>query len=127
MVVAQGGEPSAFENADALSSARLRTPVGASSAGYIADLDALTVARASIVLGAGRERKGDPIDLAVGVELHAKVGSQVERGQPIATLHANDEARLAEAERVLQSAVRISATHIEPPPLILERLVPSER
>ena len=66
-----------------------------------------------IVLGAGRERKGDPIDLAVGVVLQAKVGDRVRRGQPLAVLHANDEARLDEAERVLRSAIDVSAAAVE--------------
>ena len=80
------------------------------------------MARASIALGAGRERKGEPIDLAVGVVLQAKLGDRVSRGQPIAMLHANDEARLVEAERVLRTAVALSRTPVEPPPVILERL-----
>jgi len=122
MIVAQRGDPAAFEKIDRLPSARLRTPCVALNEGYLARLDALTVARASIVLGAGRERKGDPIDLAVGVELHAKVGDRVAAGQPLATIHANDPDRAAEAEHLLRQAISISATHIERPSLILERV-----
>ena len=85
-------------------------------------LDALGVAHASIALGAGRERKGDPIDLAVGVVLNAKLGDAVSRGQPVAVLHANDEARLVDAERVLRGAIAFSSAAVEPPPVILERL-----
>jgi thymidine phosphorylase len=88
----------------------------------MSQLDALTVARASIVLGAGRESKGDPIDLAVGVHLEAKIGDRVSRGEPIAVLHANDESRLPEAERVLRSGITLSTAPVAPPPLILERL-----
>jgi len=91
-------------------------------ADYLSQLDALTVARASIVLGAGRERKGDPIDLAVGVRLEAKIGDRVSRGEPVAVLHANDESRLPEAERVLRSGIKLSTAPVAPPPLILERL-----
>jgi len=125
MIVAQGGNPAAFDNSSRLPSARLRTQVLASNDGYLARLDALTVARSSIILGAGRERKGDPIDLAVGVELQAKIGDRLNRGQPLAILHANDEARQVEAERIFSSAVTISTDYVAPPPLILERLSPS--
>ena len=90
--------------------------------GYVARVDALTVAHASTALGAGRERKGEPIDLSVGILLGARVGERVARGQPLATLHANDEARLAEAERVLRMAIGVSAAAVEARPLILERL-----
>jgi pyrimidine-nucleoside phosphorylase len=127
MVVAQGGDASAVDEADGLPSARLRTTLAAPSDGYLERLDALTVARASTVLGAGRERKGDPIDLSVGVEVHARVGDKLSRDQPIATLHGNDEGRMQRAQQVLREAISISATHIEPLPLILERLTPLQR
>ena len=122
MVEAQGGNSAAFDNRTQLPAARLQRPVLAEADGYLNRLDALGVARASIALGAGRERKGDPIDLAVGVVLQAKLGDRVSRGQPLAVLHANDEARLAEAERALRTAVELSSTRVAPPPVILERL-----
>jgi pyrimidine-nucleoside phosphorylase len=125
MVEAQGGDTAAFDDRSKLPAARLRQPLLAQESGYVARLDALSVARASIALGAGRERKGEPIDLAVGVLLERKIGDRVARGEPLAVLHANDERRLAEAERILRSAIDISATAVEPPPLIVERLAGS--
>jgi pyrimidine-nucleoside phosphorylase len=122
MVVSQHGDPAAFEDRRRLPQARLQHPLLAEAGGYFARADALTVARASTALGAGRERKGDPIDLSVGIVLQAKVGERVEQGQPLAVLHANDETRLAEAERVLRGAFEISNEAVPPPPLILERL-----
>jgi pyrimidine-nucleoside phosphorylase len=122
MIEAQGGDTRAFDDRGRLPTARLQRPVLAESDGYLSQLDALTVARASIVLGAGRERKGDAIDLAVGVHLAAKLGDRPGRGQPIAVLHANDESRLDEAERVLRSGIALSTTAVASPPLILERL-----
>jgi thymidine phosphorylase len=96
--------------------------VCAASDGYLARLDALTVAHAATALRAGRERKGDPIDLSVGLVLQAKVGDRVERGQPLAILHANDEGRLGRAEQLLLQATVFSGEAVMPPPLILERL-----
>jgi pyrimidine-nucleoside phosphorylase len=122
MVEAQGGDPAAFDDRTRLPTARIQRQVLSEADGYVSRLDALTVARASVVLGAGRERKGDPLDLAVGVLLSAKLGDRVTRGQPIAVLHANDETRLAEAERVLRDAFALSQTPVIPPPVILERL-----
>ena len=52
----------------------------------------------------------------------AKVGDRVVRGQPLATLHANDETRARAAEGVLRSAIDVSAAAVVPPPLILERI-----
>jgi pyrimidine-nucleoside phosphorylase len=122
MIEAQGGDARAFDDRSLLPRATLRRPVVAESDGYISRLDALTIARASIVLGAGRERKGDPIDLAVGVRLDAKIGDRVGRGEPLAVLHANDESRVLEAERVLRGGVELSTTPVTPPPVILARL-----
>src|SRR5579859_5425665 len=122
MVAAQGGDTSAFEDRTRLPAARLQRTVSAEVDGYVERLDALTVAHAATVLGAGRERKGDPVDLAVGIVLAARVGHQVQRGQPLAVLHANDEARLLEAEGLLRQAVTLSPRAVEKRPLIIERL-----
>ena len=122
MVEAQSGDTRAFDDPRQLPTARLRAPVRASADGWLTRLDALGVARASICLGAGRERKGDAIDLAVGVELQAGIGDQVQRGQSLAIMHANTADRLAAAERILQTAIEIGPERVPPPPLILERL-----
>jgi pyrimidine-nucleoside phosphorylase len=125
MIAAQGGDTAAFDDRARLPRARIAHPVLADTDGYLVRLDALTVARAGIVLGAGRERKGDPIDLAVGLVLEAKLGDPIGRGQPLAMLHANDEARLAAAEQVFRGGITLAAAPVAPPPLILERLVPA--
>jgi pyrimidine-nucleoside phosphorylase len=122
MVEAQGGDSAAFDDRARLPTAQLQRMLMVEADGWLAAVDALTVARAAIVLGAGRERKGDPIDLSVGVVLRARVGERVSRGEPLATLHANDPTTLDEAERVLRSAISVSETAVEARPLILERL-----
>jgi pyrimidine-nucleoside phosphorylase len=122
MVQAQGGDTSAFDDPTRLPAARIREPILAQQAGYVARLDALTIARASNRLGAGRERKGDPIDLAVGVVLHAKVGDRVEQDQPLLTIHANDARRLEDARQLVHAAIELSATPVPQPALILERV-----
>jgi thymidine phosphorylase len=75
-----------------------------------------------MLLGAGRERKGDPIDLGVGIVLEAKVGDAVRRGEPIAVLHATDPHRLATAQMALREGVTVAPEPLEPRPLILDRL-----
>jgi pyrimidine-nucleoside phosphorylase len=122
MVEAQGGNTAAFDDRSRLPRAAIQHSVVADTDGYLTQLDALTVAKASIALGAGREKKGDPIDLSVGVVLQAKLGDQIARGQPIAIVHANDAARLDQAERLLRSGITVSNTPVAATPLILERL-----
>ncbi len=126
MVETQGGDARAFDDRSRLPAARLCEPVNAPSSGYLSRLDALAVAHVATLLGAGREKKGDPVDLAVGLELRAKLGEPVEAGRPLAILHANDETRLAAARAAFLSAFDVTATRETPPPLILERIgIPS--
>jgi pyrimidine-nucleoside phosphorylase len=122
MVQAQGGDTSAFDDPRRLPGAAIQEPLLAQHQGYLARLDALTIARASNLLGAGRERKGDPIDLAVGVVLHTRLGERIEPGQPLLTIHANDARRLDDARRLLETGIAVSATPFESPPLILGRV-----
>jgi pyrimidine-nucleoside phosphorylase len=122
MVEAQGGDTAAFDDPARLPSASIQEPLPATASGYVARCDALTVARAANLLGAGRERKGDPIDLAVGIVLYARVGDRLEQGQPILTIHANNPRRLAEARRLLESGLQVSEARVPAPPLILDRV-----
>ncbi len=122
MVESQGGDARAFDDRARLPAARVQRVLTAEEAGYVARLDALTVARASTELGAGRERKGDPIDLSVGVVLDVKVGDRVEHGQPLATLHANDAGRAEFAEWTLRSGIAVSHERVAPLPLVLEHI-----
>jgi pyrimidine-nucleoside phosphorylase len=114
MVRAQGGDERAVSAPELLPAAPVRRDIAAPRSGLVTRLDARMVARAALALGAGRERKGDRIDPAVGVVLAAKVGERVQRGQPLATLHAASEARLEAAERVLGEAFNVAE---EPAPL----------
>ncbi|MCB0238472.1 MAG: pyrimidine-nucleoside phosphorylase, partial [Anaerolineae bacterium] len=87
---------------------------------WLAELHADTIGAAAVVLGGGRQKKDDTIDPAVGIVLAAKVGDQVEAGQPLCWIHANDEDRLAEATAMVRDAIRISAEPVDAPPLILD-------
>jgi thymidine phosphorylase len=77
------------------------------------------IALAATELGAGRERKEDPIDHAVGVVCRAKRADRVERGQPLAEIHARDEAAAETAEAALLAAYAIG-DEPEPLPLVLD-------
>jgi thymidine phosphorylase len=79
-------------------------------------LNALQVGMASVDLGAGRERKEDNIDHAVGVVVHKKVGDAITVGEPTFTLHANDRARLEQARRRLDNTIVYSAHPTAPLP-----------
>ncbi len=119
-VAAQGGNLAAVDDPSLLPAAPLIEPLVAERSGYLAELDAREVGYAVVELGGGRERKGDPVDPAVGVVLAqgAKVGNAVDTGDPLMWIHARDAESLAVAKARLRAAVRITDDPVEPPPLI---------
>ncbi len=116
LVAAQGGDVAMIDDPGKLPQARIREELSAREDGYLAQVHAMQVARAAFELGAGREKKGDPIDPAVGVVVHHKVGDRVKRGDVLFTLHANDADRLARARAILAEAVGFRAQEQQPLP-----------
>jgi pyrimidine-nucleoside phosphorylase len=122
LVEAQGGDVAAVENPDRLPRAPHVEEVPAPRSGYVAHLAARKIGLACGLLGAGREVKGQRVDPAAGVELLAKMGDRVEKGQPLARLHTSREDRLPQAKELVLKAYTIGETPLEPPPLILDRV-----
>lgn len=114
VIEAQGGDPAVIDDYRRLPRARHRRELPARRDGVITHIDAAAVGRACMQLGAGRERLDSPIDRAVGIVLHKKVGDPVEVGESLCTIAYNDVGRLPEVERVLSEAFVIAS---EMPPL----------
>jgi len=127
MVAAQGGDPAYLDHPERLPTARFIEVVPAPRAGWIAGLDALEVGMTAVDLGAGRARKNDAINHAVGIVLGAKVGDRVEAGQPLFTVHADDEVKLTEAKKRLLAAYTWSDAPVAPPPLIHQIITTADR
>jgi pyrimidine-nucleoside phosphorylase len=117
-VAAQGGDVAAVDDPGRLSHATLIVPLASPRDGYVQAIDAATVGMAVVDLGGGREKKGDPIDHAVGVIMRARIGDRVEAGQPLCDIHANDQERLVQAQRRLAQAFTIGPEPVTPPPLV---------
>ena len=122
-VEAQGGDVAYVEHPDRLPTARLVMPLSSPRSGFVSRLRASEVGFAAMLLGGGRAEKGDAVDHAVGVALHAKIGDWVDAGQPLLTVHANDEARLSEAAVRLLQAYTWSDAPVEPPTLTHQVIV----
>ncbi|HEX9123840.1 MAG TPA: thymidine phosphorylase [Actinomycetota bacterium] len=119
MVEAQGGDPRVVEDPDAvLPRAPVRVPILAARAGYLAAVDAEAIGRASGDLGAGRKKKGDPIDPAVGIVFRPKVGDRLEPREELGTVHARDEASARACVGTVLAAMTVSADPVEAPPLV---------
>ncbi len=121
-VAAQGGDARVADDYALLPRANVALPVAAPRTGYIAALDARTVGETSVVLGAGRTRKEDPVDLDVGIVLSAKIGDRVEQGQTLFTVHAKSEADAADAAERLLAAYAWADAAVPPPPLVYDVL-----
>jgi thymidine phosphorylase len=116
-VTAQDGDTRALEN---LPVTDVVQEVGAPQTGYVAQIEALGVGRAALLLGAGRLKKGDEVDPGVGVEVLITSGDEVEEGQPVVRLYGGRNVEKA-VELVLE-ALKISDTPDEHPPAILGSL-----
>ncbi|MDD3879794.1 MAG: thymidine phosphorylase [Syntrophomonas sp.] len=122
IVAAQGGKLDYSRPSYGLPEAAIKEKITAGKRAYVERLDALEVGQAAMLLGAGRERLGDTIDHAVGIELFKKQGDLVEAGDTLALIHANDPVRLETARRVLLDAYHFSDKAAEKKPLIIETI-----
>src|SRR5260221_304744 len=119
VVAAQGGDASQVEDPTRLPAAPARQILKAPHTAYVAGIDAERVGLASVRLGAGRARKEDAIDHAVGLVLLAKVGDRVAAGQPLIEVHARTEAAAKEVSAELLASYTWSNAANAPPALIL--------
>jgi pyrimidine-nucleoside phosphorylase len=122
LVESQGGDVRAVDDPSRLPRAAIIQTFDAERAGYISQVAADDIGIASFELGAGRERKEDPIDLAVGLRLHVKVGDYVEAGTPLVTIYANHAEKIAPCRARLQTAIAYSETVVEPLPLFYDTI-----
>lgn len=117
LVQAQGGDVSYVDNPSRFPGAEYVEVVESPRNGYLAQIQARSVGEAAVTLGAGRAKKADPIDHAVGLVIHRKVGDKVEKGEPLFTIHANDESKLVEARDAVLAAHSLSADPVSALPL----------
>jgi len=120
LVQAQGGDVSYIEDVSRFPKAKLVDVVKAHRNGSISQIHARSVGEASVLLGAGRAKKSDAVDHAVGIVIHKKVGDKVETGEPLFTIHADDETRLAEARQMTLTAHFFSDSDVPPLPLFYD-------
>lgn len=127
MVEAQGGDVRMIDDPSRLPAAPVVETARAPVAGFVARLDAGIVGETMTALGAGREKKGDPVDHRVGVIFHCKVGDRVALGAPLFTLHLarSDDVSLAR-ERLLQ-AYQWSDAPVPHRPIIVGRFASDPR
>ncbi len=117
MVAAQGGNPDA-----PLPTAKHQEVISADKDGVIASMNALQVGISAWRLGAGRERQGEKVQAGAGIEIHAKPGAAIKKGEPLFTLHTDESARFERAKAALTGAVEIGDKVADHLPLVLEKI-----
>lgn len=108
IVKSQGGDDSIIEDYTKLPQASIKYEVKATKDGYVKNIDALKVAKACKNLGAGRDKKSDPIDYSAGIYLTQKYGEPVCSGETIAVIYTNKEDTIKGAEELILDAFEIS-------------------
>jgi pyrimidine-nucleoside phosphorylase len=117
LVTAQGGDATFVDNPRKFPLAKIVDVVKADRSGYLVQVHARLIGEAAVSLGAGRARKGDPVDHAVGFIVHRKVGDYVEKDQPLLTIHANDEGKWIDIRESIRGAFGWSEQPVDPLPL----------
>ena len=118
IVEAQGGDPSCVKNPERLPTASTVYEIRANKDGYVFAMNCALIGKTATLLGAGREKKGDSIDLCAGIVLAKKTGDYVHAGEALAFLHTNRVEKLGEAELMYREALTFSQVPPEKEPLV---------
>lgn len=117
---AQGGNPDEAEHPELLPAAAYQKEILSDRTGYVSDIHTEEIGKICMFLGGGRETKDSEIDLAVGLVLCRKKGANVQKGEPLAVIHANSMDKLNEAESRLLEAYEFAPEKPVLEPLIKE-------
>ncbi len=120
LVSNQGGDVSMVENTTLLPSAKYSHSIVSIENGFVTQLKALDIGKASVKLGAGRETKDSIIDFGAGIYLHKKIGDKVEKGERLVTLYSNNKASFESAANQVRKAYKIEKEKPVLQPLIMK-------
>jgi len=119
MISAQGGDPDAN-----LPVAREKHVITADESGIMTKMDAMKIGVSAWRLGAGRSKQGEKVQAGAGVEMHAKPGDHIKKGDALLTLHTDEPARFDRAIEILTGAIVIEENgKVDRLPLIVERII----
>ncbi|MDK2801488.1 MAG: pyrimidine-nucleoside phosphorylase [Clostridiales bacterium] len=118
LIESQNGNKAVINNYDLLPKAKYITKIYADFEGYVEHIDTEKIGIASLITGAGRVTKESAIDLSAGIILHKKVGDRVFKEQAIATIYANDKAKIEETKQLILSSYYMTEIPVKPNQLI---------
>ena len=118
MISAQGGNANVVDDYSLFKQPKYTAEIFSECDGYIEHTDAEKIGIASVILGAGREKKGDPIDPSAGIVLKKKTGDYVKKGEPLAVFYTDDEGKIEGAKQELLDAFTFGNERTQPQKLI---------
>jgi pyrimidine-nucleoside phosphorylase len=123
LIEAQGGDSRVLENYKLMPTAQVQValPAPPAAKGWVSGLNGRKVAEACKLMGAGRSKKEDPINMAVGIVVQKKIGDTVKPGETLAIIHADSDAQAEQAKLLLEQAYSFSEREIPTPPVVRAR------
>lgn len=118
MISAQGGNVNVVDDYSLFKQPKYTAEIFSECDGYIEHTDAEKIGIASVILGAGREKKGDPIDPSAGIVLKKKTGDYVKKGEPLAVFYTDDEGKIEGAKQEFLDAFTFGNERTQPQKLI---------
>ncbi|MBR6766671.1 MAG: thymidine phosphorylase [Clostridia bacterium] len=118
MFEAQGGDPGVTEDTGRLPKAKMLVDVKADTDGYITAMNTADIGNAAKLLGAGREKKTDVLDLSVGLVIKKRLGDRVKRGDVLCTLHCGEKSDRTGAYNLIRRSIVVGSSPCEKKPLI---------
>lgn len=118
MISAQGGNANVVDDYSLFKQPKYTAEIFSECDGYIEHTDAEKIGIASVILGAGREKKGDPIDPSAGIVLKKKTGDYVKKGEPLAVFYTDDEGKNEGAKQEFLDAFTFGNERTQPQKLI---------
>jgi len=118
MIAAQGGDPKVTEDTGRLPKAKTLIDVKADCDGYITAMNTADIGNAAKLLGAGREKKTDVLDLSVGIVIKKRLGERVKRGDVLCTMHVGEKSDRMGAYNLIRKSITVGSEPCEKKPLI---------
>ncbi len=118
MISAQGGNANVVDDYSLFKQPKYTAEIFSECDGYIEHTDAEKIGIASVILGAGREKKGDQIDPSAGIVLKKKTGDYVKKGEPLAVFYTDDEGKIEGAKQEFLDAFTFGNERTQPQKLI---------
>lgn len=122
MVRIQGGDPGIVDDANLLPQASGKIKASSERSGIVQSINTYQIGMLAVELGAGRRRKEEGIDPAVGFEIYKKIGDEVQKGEVLATVHASDESKGLRVAEELKGCFEIGEEPVSTPSLIIKRI-----